>query len=500
MKYLRLEITNIEPLCISDDSTSQSGQTKCYKYIPGTTLRGYVINCLSKDESFFAKHKKTLFSPKIRFLNAYPGNPGEELIPSLKGFYEKKKADGTIRNVVTDGEFDEGMKRAGLGTFCRIEGDTVRYSGVETDSVMKILIDPEDQKIFRGEYIVPGYHFTGHIVVEDEVEEELVSRISDCFKNRSPVLGNRRSQGFGKCRVSVESGKKPLASALLPSEDLKGSVYMILLSDMTMLDKNGEYSGLDLDKLADKMGVEELTISHCATSMVSIHGYNSTFGVKLPTVPMYEKGSVFKLTFSGCMRKDIVQKLFDKGIGERRSEGFGRVLFVDERYEALIKKVEDKIRVGSDIETDTALTDEDRATIKTIAGFYYRKLLRSAKEKKIPEDKAKMRITKSQAGTVLSILEKNRYNSDVKSVISKYFSQAEEKEDNQNIQKERVSIKGFSTAVQDMLTADSIGCLLGVDVDSVMGYKTEELITPEESQKMIVGYVIDLIKYAGKEK
>ena len=38
-KYLRYVIKTVEPIRISDDSMSQSGQTDTLRYIPGTTIR-----------------------------------------------------------------------------------------------------------------------------------------------------------------------------------------------------------------------------------------------------------------------------------------------------------------------------------------------------------------------------------------------------------------------------------------------------------------------------
>ena len=47
-EYIRYKIINTEPLRIADDSTSQSGQTTTLRYIPGTTVRGFVINQLAE--------------------------------------------------------------------------------------------------------------------------------------------------------------------------------------------------------------------------------------------------------------------------------------------------------------------------------------------------------------------------------------------------------------------------------------------------------------------
>ena len=88
-KYIKIVFQNLEPVRIADDSTSQSGQTVTLRYIPGTALRGVVINALARERDF-ESIKKELFSSKIRYMNAFPTDAGKELIPSPKGFYEDK--------------------------------------------------------------------------------------------------------------------------------------------------------------------------------------------------------------------------------------------------------------------------------------------------------------------------------------------------------------------------------------------------------------------------
>lgn len=92
-KYIQYVVRNKEPLRIADDSTSQSGQTVTLRYIPGTTIRGYVVNQLAQEKDF-EQIKAKLFSDDIKYLNAYlcikRGTQIRALMPSPKGFYEDK--------------------------------------------------------------------------------------------------------------------------------------------------------------------------------------------------------------------------------------------------------------------------------------------------------------------------------------------------------------------------------------------------------------------------
>ena len=91
MKYIRYIVKNDEPLRIADDSTSQDGQTVTLRYIPGTTIRGYIVNQLvyTLGEQF-DKYKRDLISGQIVYMNAYLYENNRELLPSPKGFYEDK--------------------------------------------------------------------------------------------------------------------------------------------------------------------------------------------------------------------------------------------------------------------------------------------------------------------------------------------------------------------------------------------------------------------------
>ena len=49
-KYIKFVFKNKEPLRIADDNSSQSGQMITLRYIPGTTIRGYIVNQLVENQ------------------------------------------------------------------------------------------------------------------------------------------------------------------------------------------------------------------------------------------------------------------------------------------------------------------------------------------------------------------------------------------------------------------------------------------------------------------
>ena len=71
--YIKYLLKNTEPIRITNASTSQNEQMDSLTYIPGTTIRGMIINTLAFDPKFcsnFAEIKQKLFSNQVQYQNA----------------------------------------------------------------------------------------------------------------------------------------------------------------------------------------------------------------------------------------------------------------------------------------------------------------------------------------------------------------------------------------------------------------------------------------------
>ncbi len=505
-RYLRYVLMNVEPIRIADDSTSQSGQTMTLKFIPGTTIRGLVVNALSRGKEF-DEIRQALFSSDVRYLNACVSVEGKELFPSPKGFYEdKSEAQGKkrIENVVVEGAFREGMKRAALGRYACIEDDTVRYYGVETGSDLKIKINvsEEEQNVFRNEYITAGHFFTGYIAVEKPELEEAVKGVFD----KMVILGNARSAGFGKCRVvSAEYVDKIPYGELLPGTDRKGSCYMMLLSNLAMRDENGEICGLNLKQMEKLMGVEHLSVKYCSTSTVDVRGYNRTWGIHTPSVTMYEQGSVFHLVYEGTLSAERMAAISDSGIGIRKNEGFGRVIFLDQYEKVTWKARGEETPEGKSAPAAARSAEacgEDAEVLKLTAGNYYRNLIRrKMREYVVDHPLQKGALGSSQLGKLEALTTAYKYDPAAgKKAIEQYFSHAEEKEANRKTQKARGSIKGLVREVRKVFDADLNG-LLGLETgDTIMGVDIKELLTEEDVYRLKMKLLTELIRYDNKKE
>lgn len=500
-QYLRYVLRNVEPIRIADDSTSQSGQTVSLRYIPGTTIRGVVINRLAGMPDFEEK-KKLLFSNKVRYLNAYLMVGERELIPSPKGFYEDKlqvQGRKAIQNVVIDGEFKEGYKRAALGRFCNIERDTIYYYNVDTGSDMKIKInlhDDEKQNVFRNEYIAANHVFSGYIAVE---AEELTEDIREVF-TQDVIIGNARSAGLGKCQVlSCEYIDGLPYKEYLPTKEQEGACYMLLLSNTTMRSAAGELCGINLQKLQQKMGIKDLQIAYCATSTVDVKGYNRMWGVKIPSALMFEQGSVFHFTYKGALTKEKMYEICDSGIGIRANEGFGRVLFLDHYEEVKYKQQGEPER-----HTKFAVkeqTPEDKEVLRNVAKCYYKNRIREAMSRYVVNNPIrKGQLSSSQLGILMSFTTAYKYDpQEGFRVLDDYFKHAQEKEENNNTQKARSSVKELSQFVNRIKEQD-LEVILGLEKkETIMGIQVNDLLSESEKNKLKLNLLTDMVKYNNKE-
>ena len=503
-------IKNEEPLRIADDATSHSGQADSLRYISGTAVQGYVVSALCGREDF-DRIKKELLSTKVAYLNAYPTTGDHVLIPSPKGFYEDKSiVDGEkpVQNVVIKGDFSDGMKRAALGRFSYIQDGCIHYYNVKMESDMKNLINPacgQKRNVFRNEMIAAGHYFEGYIRLgaSPEVNDLVMSTLEEGKELR---IGNARSSGMGLCRV-IESEKTQKLPWQEKGFEAEGSCYMMLLSDTAMRNDGGEICGLDLKSLEAGLGIKNLEIMFASTSVRSVHGYNRTWRTRLPAVRAYEAGSVFHFTFDGTIEKETMEALCDCGIGIRRTEGFGRILFLREYEKVNRKLAETYCYKGMEAESrKTTLDPEEKETLKQAAHSYYKKLLTTAEVRYVVNTPLKKGgVAPSKIGSIEAILLQNRYEpSKAKEQLKEFFGHEGDKEQKKRIQKERATLepleKQFMEIIDRPLTETLSSGILGKELPkgNVMGLPVKDFYTEEEEARDKLRLIVRMIRFDRK--
>lgn len=341
-RCIRYRLRTELPVLITDLARSYANGTAARTYLPGSAVRGMVLSELAaSDPVWFEDHKRELLSSRTRFLDAIPCLTKGVSLPPVLGFYGEKAKDELISVLRKD---VSGKKRVGLGDVCALDGDTVRCRSARLEEAARIQrhvhSGKEETQIFQTSYLGAGQEFEGTIQLDDPA---LAGKISEVFCD-CVWLGADRYEGFGKCAVTLlESTDQPAwqsAYGYRKTDSIGETVYLLAISPFTMTNACGEPCGIDCGELARWLEVESVEVLACSTSMAEIGGYNRTWGCRVPAVRMYDRGSVFQLKCSPAPSLEAIERIQREGLGIRRAEGCGSVLFLrPELYEALKRKL-----------------------------------------------------------------------------------------------------------------------------------------------------------------
>ncbi len=494
-RYITYEVQNIQPVLVANLDISKSGEIATLQYLPGSTLRGMVIANLK--EQMADEQKKQKILTKATFYNGYPMAGEEELLPSPKGFYENKKQDGNLVNIVADTSAEmEGYKRAALGRFCVWKGDTIYYTSVEQRDALNICV--KDKNIFRKDVLSAGQRFRAYIAVDEE-ETELYEWLTEALKNKTGYVGANRTSGYGKCQIAWKGDKPPYESAGHAAGGQR-EVYLYLASNMSMRNAYGEICGIDLEMLARLLGVGSLELKASATSICKMSGVNRTWGCRTPEAIMYEAGSVFKLEADQDIPQEAMERVRQNGIGVKREEGCGQVLFL-ESYAGLNKKEALSYAI-EEIETETALTqDELNGQLNDAAKEIAKKRIQKAMEGYVAEEKINADIKRSQRGIMLNYAKYARVEG-IGSTdrIKGYLAKEREKLERNKKQSENGDKRAALDYLESMVSQDVFE-KLGLQKETLIcGIPMKALFKPEEVQLFQMELLERAITFANRKE
>lgn len=291
-------------------------------YLPGSAVRGMVLSQLSwQDRDWFEAHKEELMT-KVRFPDAFPMDQGQSLMPTPAGFYEDKAR--THFYSVLNRDVEPGDKRAQLGNYCAVtdEGLLRDFSPVMTT---QLRMDRYSKRTFTVRAIGADTVLEGYIYLDDPALGEKIAGVFLPWL----WLGADRHAGNGLCQVTCLDTKLPQLDrySYAPGDSIPRTLYMMLLSPTTMT-RYGEPVGIDEGQLAAALGVGSVKILRCATAFTESSGFNRFVGCAEPGMTMYEKGSMFCLECDRPPEWEALRRLECDGIGIRRQEGYGQVLFL----------------------------------------------------------------------------------------------------------------------------------------------------------------------------
>ena len=275
---------------------------------------------------------------------------------------------------------------------------------------------------------------------------------------------------------------------------------MMLLSNTVMRDENGSFCGLNLKSIEQQMGVLDLNIKTCSTSTVKNKGFNRTWMGPTPSLTMYEQGSVFHFNYQGEFDAKQASVMMDRGIGERRNEGFGRILFLKD-YGKVHYKQEGEPDSRYDKTDPYKISLEDIEVLKIAAHGYYKRKIEQAASRYIVDQKFKETGPQNRLEQVASIAETYQYDPEQGiRKIKKYLEHINEKEENQNIQKNKGKADRLIEAVLGILD-HSLEETLDIKTkykDLIMGIKKGEILSTTETGTIKLQLLLQIARYKNK--
>jgi CRISPR-associated protein Csx10 len=323
-----------EPV-LANSLSGDTNSARSLSFIPGGLVRGALIqNYGGIKQADDADFQRLFLNGKTRFLHAYPVCGGKRMLPTPLAWKTYKDDPNHKRGIVNFSKAvisDPKVKKAPF-PFYSVKDDVVIkvkqqwQVNVHTqrDAVFGRAKGQGKGTVFRYEALPAGLHLQGVILADNEDD---VTKIKELLQG-SILLGKARTAGYGQAEVKVGENLSPGWREDEYSEAPAGRVnefQVTFLSDAILRDENGQLTLDLLPALKAKLKVEDLEVKNTFCQMEIVGGFNRQWGLPLPQSQAVAAGSVFVLTSASGVEETALRKIEMRGMGERTSEGFGRL-------------------------------------------------------------------------------------------------------------------------------------------------------------------------------
>ncbi|NES18972.1 MAG: hypothetical protein F6K41_08595 [Symploca sp. SIO3E6] len=388
-----------------------------YPYIPGSMIRGVLIGRYLKgnglratDDIFldtqpFPDVTRLFFDPqKTRYLNAYPADIQQNrTLPVPRSWYKDKGVefseteDETVYDfskIPVDEREEDLSPKLLEEKFCTVQDEDVVLYRVKR----RINIhNQRDRKKGRGtetngaifSYDAIDAKQTFHAVVLCDSEEDQ-KIIESLLQPEDIWLGGSQSAGYGHTTIESVANDSNWQEVGIPIEERiqrNDNLTITLLSDTIVRNDYGQVvvdSEVLRQRLSASLNVElQLEAGGVYTSSLVAGGFNRKWGLPLPHTPAIAAGSVFVFNKVNLDLQKI-EILEQQGLGERRVDGFGRVIvnWLDEEhteYNTKLSQPESKsvnsssplasesLKIAQDIGTRIVRKNLDQLLLKQIS-------------------------------------------------------------------------------------------------------------------------------------
>ncbi len=326
-----------------------------HSYIPGSTIRGMLISRYLRQQPIQEldilddKIRRLFFDSQTRYLNAYLFDREKEqrTLPVPLCLYKKKGEDSPneIYNFIqlASPHHPDSPKRLD-DKFCII--DEYGYISLHKE-LRRINIHNQRNRqkgrgtnssgaVFRYDAIDAGQFFQAVVLSNCEEDADTIKSLLTPANDAEIInawIGGSQSAGYGHVTVESLSDEDTWTEIKIDWEErtqYQNKLTVTLLSDTIIRDDCGQ-STTDFQHfvklMSESLGLRtELKHIDTYASSLNVGGFNRKWGLPLPQVPALAAGSVFVFEQPEELNPQQVRDLEAQGIGERRVDGFGRVV------------------------------------------------------------------------------------------------------------------------------------------------------------------------------
>jgi CRISPR-associated protein Csx10 len=356
MKAVTFQIELLEPLLAASlDGDPNSGVS--YSFIPGSAVRGAVIGRYIVERKpgvvegangleleLTPEVRRLFFDGTTRYLNAYlTSSKGKRALPVPLSWQRKKgaeKSDPIYDQAHPDFEDDlleddeVEQPKSVDGGFYQLHGEEeVELCTIEQQLHIHTQRDrqagratPDGGEVFNYQGLAAGQLFRGAILCDHDADADTLRELLA----GEASMGRSKQAGYGRVLVTVDDKTQWPEVDTRPKEIKAGDTLTLTLhSDLIIRDGWGQYTDILAPAVVSKaLGLAEDALEAGKTFKGStlVGGFNRKWGLPLPQTIAIKAGSVFQFQAKTNIPADKLQRLAERGLGERRAEGFGQVV------------------------------------------------------------------------------------------------------------------------------------------------------------------------------
>lgn len=224
----------------------------------------------------------------------------------------------------------------------------------------------DNSSFYQLKSICAGQEFAGYILVNKKQAELLTANLNAVNEVR---IGNNKYVEYGDVQLEITE-ISDVSKKILNTQEfvVKLNSPAILYNEYGM--PSSEVSCL-LTYLEKTLGLTtgSLKEKKCFVSYEEIGGYNVTWNKRKPNFTALGRGTVLLLESTVAGKICVNEKMF---VGERVSEGYGEIEFIQQVFEDVVIKKEKSVEntSGTDYKTDIVqrlLEQQESITLRTLA-------------------------------------------------------------------------------------------------------------------------------------